>query len=73
MSKIFFNNVEIWNKNRLPKETEVRGLFKKYAPSQVENLLAEEAISVGLDVNAKEGYFHVVLHRDALEAMRIRK
>lgn len=66
MSKIFFNDEEIWSKPYLPKEDKVRMLFRKYAPSQVGNELAIEAMTLGLDVNSKEGYFQVELSRDRL-------
>ena len=62
MTEIYFNGQLVWSKSRLPTEEQARKAFRKLSPSSYTE--AWYALSCGLDVQAREGYYKVILNTD---------
>jgi len=70
MSKIYFGNELIWNRNHLPDEEQAGEILMKYIHRVSQE--TKMALSCGIDVEATEGTFRVVLSTDERIAKRVR-
>jgi hypothetical protein len=69
VSKIFFNGEIVWDKSYLPSEAKARQILLSTIKRTSEGM--ECALSAGIDIEASEGRFHVVLSSDRVESERI--